>query len=58
MIDNVVVIILVYNYFLGVVEFSYVDIRLIVEIKSVMVLIDVLVLDYFVVGDKEIVLFV
>lgn len=58
MIDNVVVIILVYNYFLGVVEFSYVDIWLIVEIKSVMVLIDVLVLDYFVVGDKEIVLFV
>lgn len=55
---GVVVVVFVYNYFLGVVELLCVDEFLIQIFKSVFVLIDVCVFDYFVVGIIDVVLFV
>lgn len=55
---NVVVMIFVYNYLFGVLEFSVVDWRIIEQLKNVLVLLDVWVFDYFVVGDYVVIFFV
>jgi DNA repair proteins len=44
-------VILVYNYFFGVVEFSQVDEIIIICLWDVLVLVDIWVLDYLIVGD-------
>ena len=51
--DNAAAVILVHNHPSGIAEPSHADIRLTSEIKSAMGMIDVPVLDHFVVGDKE-----
>ncbi|WP_032097280.1 MULTISPECIES: RadC family protein [unclassified Alteromonas] len=55
--DNAAAVILVHNHPSGIAEPSHADIRLTSEIKSAMGMIDVPVLDHFVVGDKETVSF-
>ena len=55
--DNAAAIILVHNHPSGVAEPSHADIRLTQEIRSAMTMIDVAVLDHFVVGDTETVSF-
>lgn len=55
---NVVVVIFSYNYFFGDLEFFGVDICIIDELQQVLVLVDVCLLDYFVVGEGCFVLFV
>lgn len=55
--DNAAAIILVHNHPSGIAEPSQADIKLTEEIKSAMAMIDVNVLDHFVVGDTETVSF-
>lgn len=56
---NVVVVILVYNYFFGVVELLWVDEMFIYSLKEVFVMVDVKFFDYFiVVGNILLLLFV
>lgn len=55
---NVVVLILIYNYFFGDVCLSFVDCQFIVCFKEVLVFIDVWVFDYFIIGDGELLLLV
>lgn len=55
--DNAAAIILVHNHPSGIAEPSHADIRLTNEIKTAMDMIDVPVLDHFVVGDTETVSF-
>jgi DNA repair protein RadC len=55
--DNAAAVILVHNHPSGVAEPSQADIRLTGEIQNAMAMIDVSVLDHFVVGDTETVSF-
>lgn len=55
---NVCVVIFVYNYFSGVVEFSVVDCVIIYELCNVLQLVGVCVFDYLVIGLGELVLMV
>lgn len=55
---NCVVVIVVYSYFFGEVEFSKVDCQVIMCIQQVLDLVDICLLDYLVVGGMEIILFV
>ena len=53
--DNAAAVILVHNHPSGVAEPSQADIRLTADIKAALALIDVDVLDHFVIGEQQIV---